>query len=186
MNFNYNGHNARIIPCYNFKEAIEKIENGKMFRTNNLDFYYRLSKGRLSSSEQMPSQLYIMRTTCVTSVTTNFTKLVRIIKSENPSDKLYFGADLEKLILKELNLWSKTMNMEKLTGFGSKRFASYLNAIPFEILANKNFIKRAQKAIADGFKSRKLEDDDRAKFITNLATQRLKERYKKEKDRQLI
>lgn len=179
MRLSYNGVNAREIPCYNIDEALKKIEDGEVFRTNNFNVYYRLSKANIYTDKPLPEHLFAITTICVTSVTTKFTKLIQIIPSNNPADKLYFDFDLEKLILKELHLWGRTMNPEKLTGFGSKRFVSYLNAIPHDILSHKSFLKRAKKALSDGFASRKLKIDE-AEIIADLAVKKLEKNYEDE------
>ena len=73
------------------------------------------------------------------------------------------------------------MNAETLTAFGGRRFKSFLNAIPKEILLKDNFIKRAKKALSAGFNNRpfKIEEAD---LITDLATKNLEKRRDAEKE----
>lgn len=175
MRLRYYGHAYTAIFCCNYEEAMEKIKEGKIFRDNNFNFYYRLSKATISTTEPVPENILPLDMLCVTSVTTKHTYLIRIVKSENKSDVLYFDDKLEDLILRELHLWGKSMNTDKLTAFGGKRFKSYLNAIPHEILSRKNFLKKAGKALSDGFKNRTFKVEE-ADLITDLAVQNLEKR----------
>ena len=60
-----------------------------------------------------------------------------------------------------------------MTAFGGRRFKSYLNAIPSEVLSKEDFLKRAKNALLAGFRKR----DDKvaeAESITKSAVDILK------------
>lgn len=179
MQYRYNGHAYSTIPCFNYEEAVKKIENGQIFRRDDLGLYYQKSNAQVKNSVSMikndDKSIFLLDLVCVTSVTTKHTYFICIEKSDNKNDTFYFDTKLENLILRELNLWGKTMNTEKLTGFGGKRFRSYLNAIPHEILSRKNFLNRAEKALSDGFKNREFKIEE-AGIITDLAIKNLEKR----------
>ncbi len=176
MQFRYeDDHEYSKIYCFNYEEALEKIKNGQIFRRNNLGFYYRLSKANVKTNSSIPENVILLEAVCVTSSTTKRTGLYQLIRSENPNDTLFFDKELNKFILKELFLWGRTMNTEKLTGFGSRRFKSYLMAIPYEVVSQPQFLKSAKKALSNGFKNREFKIEE-AGIITDLAIKNLEKR----------
>lgn len=179
MRFSYPGRPYDILYCYNYNEAVEKIKNFEKFSVNNRNYYYQLSSA--SSSGTCPEDIFLLEMICKNSVNAKHTYFVQIKPSESKKDVFYFGANLENHILKMLNLWGGKMNAETLTAFGGRRFKSFLNAIPKEILLKDNFIKRAKKALSAGFNNRpfKIEEAD---LITDLATKNLEKRRDAEKE----
>lgn len=126
--------------CNNFDEVIEHIKNGEVFRTDAMDWYYRV----IPSEYDLPKDVFYMRRTCITSVTTKWRWFYKVERDGNGS-KIYVGKDIEDKICDELKLWAREINPKTMCAFSGKRFVSYLNAIPPEIYAHEGFVDKMKK-----------------------------------------
>lgn len=143
----------RTFPVFNIEDLNKAIESGEWFRTNEFDFYYK-SVPYNSSYEELPNDIVPLKRVCVTSVNSYWSSFYKITKSNNENAKIYIGADLENLILKELAMWAREINPKTLKAFGGKDFNSYLNAIPKEIILKDGFIEKMEEALNSGFSTR--------------------------------
>ena len=93
----------------------------------------------------------------------------------------YFEIGLEEYILLDLRDWAIELNPKTMTAFGGRRFKSYLNAIPSEVLSKEDFLKRAKNALSAGFRKRN-DKVAEAESITKSAVDILKLSLKRKTD----
>lgn len=170
MRLKYSGVAREVIRAHDYDKVVGKIKKGKIFRCGALNFYCKLSKYK---PNVVADGVFLLDMVCATSDTTRRTCFVRVEKSDNENDAVFFGKALEEYILSDLRDWAIELNPKTMTAFGGRRFKSYLNAIPSEVLSKEDFLKRAKNALSAGFRKR----DDKvaeAESITKSAVDILK------------
>ena len=144
----------------NLSEAIESMRDGNWFYVygmDNYDWYYRI--------EQMPitnmkgEKGYLVRRVNMTSARTTFRSYYWFL-DDSDGEKILIGEDLKTFIEKQVKMWIKQLNVNKMTAFSGKRYASFLNAIPKEVLQEDGFSEKLIKIITQEVDKRKAKEQD--------------------------
>lgn len=161
----------RNIYCCNFDEVIKDVKQGEWFRTDSMDWYYKVISYGDGTFDKIPAGVYLLQMQCATSVKTRWKTFAYFLKSDDTEQKIYVGKNLEDKICEELKLWVKEMNPRTMRAFSGKSFVSYLNAIPKDIYLREGFADRMKQVLTDNFVKRiKKLDADHMEELNELYT----------------
>ncbi len=137
----FNGRYSQFF--YGAEEDLEAIKNGEIFQTVDFNYYYRVVPFTTNGSHLAPINLVCIERRYSNSINAPkryyFYELV-----QNPDAKIYSGDALKQKLVFDLGLWMKNIKPETKTAFSGKRFESFINAIPTEIVVDEDFCKRAK------------------------------------------
>ena len=141
-------------------EVIESMREENWFYmhgVDNYDWYYRI--------EQMPitnykgEQGYLVRRVNMTSAKTQVCRYYWFVEDEKGA-QILIGNNLKEFIEKQIKLWIKQLNLNTMTAFAGKRYASFLNAIPKDVLQDDNFSEKLVKIIDQEVAKRRAKEKD--------------------------
>lgn len=139
--------------CNNLEVIRELFKSGETFRTANMDYYYQSVP--FDSKRGIPTEdIACLRRICVTSPTT---KTYRFYKPEKVEvgGEIFFGKSLENLVLKEMKLWIKNLNVKSMKAFSGRSLKSYIMGLPDEIVnSSDGFFSKLWKTVQAGFTER--------------------------------
>ena len=134
------------VQISNLSEVIARMREGDWFCAPGMDlydWYYRI--------EQMPitnmngERGYLVRRANMSS-SRSFRRYYWFVEDPNGVE-VFIGDGLKTFLERQIKMWIKQMNVGSMTAFSGKRFASFLNAIPREVLQEDDFGQRLIQTI---------------------------------------